>query len=208
MPTRQSERGGNEVKLFTYDALPGRIIFEPGASRRRLAEEVNRMGVRRVLLIATERERALIEEISTPFSNTIAGIFTNVKSHVPVEVAEEARELARRLKADCLLSLGGGATTGMAKAIALAEPLPIITVPTTYAGSEMTPIWGLTAGKHKTTGFSLDVLPKVVIYDPELTVSLPSSITGPSAMNAMAHCVEASTHHMLTQLLLLWQRKG
>ena len=179
------------MKIFTYDALPGRIIFEPGASRRRLAEEVNRMSVSRILLIATERERTLVEELSAPFSNTIAGIFTNVKSHVPVEVAEEARELARRLKADCLLSIGGGAATGMAKAIALAEPLPIVAVPTTYAGSEMTPIWGLTAGKHKTTGISRDVLPEVVIYDPELTVSLPHSITGPSAMNAMAHCVEA-----------------
>lgn len=179
------------MKIFTYDALPGRIIFEPGASRRRLAEEVNRMSVSRILLIATERERTLVEELSAPFSNTIAGIFTNVKSHVPVEVAEEARELARRLKADCLLSIGGGAATGMAKAIALAEPLPIVAVPTTYAGSEMTPIWGLTAGKHKTTGISRDVLPEVVIYDPELTVSLPRSITGPSAMNAMAHCVEA-----------------
>lgn len=99
--------------------------------------------------------------------------------------------MARRLKADCLLSIGGGATTGMAKAIALAELLPIIAVPTTYAGSEMTPIWGLTTGKRKMTGISRDVLPKVVIYDPELTFSLPRSITGPSAMNAMAHCVEA-----------------
>lgn len=80
------------MRIFTYDALPGRIIFEPGASRRRLAEEVNRMGVSRILLIATEREKALIEEISAPFSNHIAGIFTSIKSHVPIEVAEEARE--------------------------------------------------------------------------------------------------------------------
>jgi alcohol dehydrogenase class IV len=187
----QPEKEGNEVKIFTYDALPGRVIFEPGASRRRLAEEVDRMGVSRVLLIATERERKLVEELSVPLGKGIVGVFTNVKSHVPVEVAEEARELARRLKADCLLSIGGGATTGTAKAIALAEPLPIVAVPTTYAGSEMTPVWGLTAGKRKTTGSSRDVLPKVVIYDPELTFSLPRFITGPSAMNAMAHCVEA-----------------
>src|SRR6266478_1856590 len=129
------------MRIFTYDALPSRVIFGPGASRR--------------------------------------------------EVAEEARELARRLKADCLLSIGGGSTTGTAKAIALVEPLPIVAVPTTYAGSEMTPVWGLTQGQRKTTGTSRDVLPQVVVYDPELTFSLPRFITGPSAMNAMAHCVEA-----------------
>jgi len=177
--------------IFTYDSLPGRVIFEPGASRRRLAGEVDRLGVSRVLIVATQRERALVEELSSPFNGSIAGIFTGVRSHVSIEVAEQARKAARALKADCLLSIGGGAATGTAKAIALSEPLPIIAVPTTYAGSEMTPIWGLTAQKLKTTGVSRDVLPKVVIYDPELTFSLPPSVTGPSAMNAMAHCVEA-----------------
>src|SRR5689334_12159307 len=134
------ERGGNRVRIFTYDALPGRVIFGPGASRRRLAEEVDRLGVDRVLLIATEREREFAEELSAPLGERIVGVFTGVMPHVPVEAAEEARELARRLKADCLLSIGGGSTTGMAKAIALVEPLPIVAVPTTYAGSEMTPV--------------------------------------------------------------------
>jgi alcohol dehydrogenase class IV len=179
------------MKNFTYDALPSRVIFGPGTSRQRLAEEVDRLGARRVLLIATERERELTEELSAPLGRRIVGVFTGVRPHVPVEAAEEARELARRLRADCLLSIGGGSTTGTAKAIALAQPLPIIAVPTTYAGSEMTPVWGLTQGQRKTTGTSRDVLPQVVVYDPELTVSLPPFITGPSAMNAMAHCVEA-----------------
>jgi maleylacetate reductase len=179
------------MRIFTYDALPGRVIFGPGASRQRLAEEVDRLGARRVLLIATERERELTEELSARLGKRIVGVFTGVTPHVPVEAAEKARELARRLKADCLLSIGGGSTTGTAKAIALAQPLPIIAVPTTYAGSEMTPVWGLTQGQRKTTGTSRDVLPQVVVYDPELTFSLPPFITGPSAMNAMAHCVEA-----------------
>ncbi len=176
---------------FTYDSLPGRVVFGPGASRRMLAEEVGRLGVSRVLIVATERQRALVEELSSPFAGRIAGVFTDVRSHVSIEVAEQARKAARALKADSLLSIGGGAATGTAKAIALTEPLPIIAVPTTYAGSEMTPIWGLTAEKSKTTGISRDVLPKVVIYDPELTFTLPRSVTGPSAMNAMAHCAEA-----------------
>src|SRR3989441_6648884 len=179
------------VRTFTYDALPGRVIFGPAGSRQRLAEEVDRLGARRVLLIATERERELAEELWVPLGDRIVGVFIDIRPHVPVEVAEEARELVRRLKADCLLSIGGGSTTGTAKAIALAEPLPIVAVPTTYAGSEMTPVWGLTQGQRKTTGISRDVLPQVVVYDPELTFSLPGFITGPSAMNAMAHCVEA-----------------
>jgi alcohol dehydrogenase class IV len=179
------------IRIFTYDALPGRVIFGPGASRQSLAEEVDRLGARRVLLIATGREVEITGELSVSLGDRIAGIFTNVRPHVPVEVAEEARELASRLKADCLLSIGGGSTTGVAKAIALVEPLPIIAVPTTYAGSEMTPIWGITTGQRKTTGTSRAVLPKLVIYDPELTFTLPPFIAGPSAMNAMAHCVEA-----------------
>jgi maleylacetate reductase len=179
------------VKSFTYDSLPGKVIFGPGTSRSRLVEEMDRMGVSRILLIATEREKPLVEALCNPLGERIVGMFTAVKQHVPIEVAEEARELALRLKADCLLSIGGGTTIGVAKAIALTMQLPIVAVPTTYSGSEMTQIWGLTTGKRKTTGISRDVLPKVVIYDPELTFSLPRFITGPSAINAMAHSVEA-----------------
>ena len=179
------------MKSFTYEALPGRVVFGVGASREKLAEEVVRLGAERVLLVVTEREKEFAEELAAPLGDRVVGVFTNVRPHVPVEVAKAARELARRLSADCLLSVGGGSTTGTAKAIALELPLPIVAVPTTYAGSEMTPIWGLTEAQRKTPGTSVDVLPKVVVYDPELTVSLPPFITGPSAMNAMAHCVEA-----------------
>ena len=179
------------MRSFTYDALPGRVVFGPGASRKRLAEEVDRLGAERVLLIATEQERELAEELSAPLADRVVSVFTGVRPHVPVEVAVAARETLRRLRADCLLSVGGGSTTGTAKAVALEKPLPILAVPTTYAGSEMTPVWGLTEAQRKTTGRSIDVLPKVVVYDPELTFSLPPFITGPSAMNAMAHCVEA-----------------
>jgi maleylacetate reductase len=179
------------MRSFTYEALPGRIVFASGASREKLAEEIDRLEVGRVLLIATEREQGLADELAEPLEDRVVGIFTDVRPHVPVEVAEAARSMAREMKADCLLSVGGGSTTGTAKAVALEEPLPIVAVPTTYAGSEMTPIWGLTKEQRKTTGNSIDVLPKVVVYDPDLTLSLPPFITGPSAMNAMAHCVEA-----------------
>ena len=179
------------MRDFVYEALPGRVVFAPGASRETLAGEVDRLGARRVVLIATEQERGLAEELSAPLGDRLVDVFTEVRPHVPAEVAERARVMARDAEADCLLSIGGGSTTGTAKAIALEEPLPIVAVPTTYAGSEMTPVWGMTEAQRKTTGRSLRVLPKVVVYDPELTFSLPASITGPSAMNAMAHCVEA-----------------
>ena len=179
------------MNSFVYEALPGRIVFGAGASREKLAGEADRLGARRVLLFATEREVSLAEELSGPLGDRIVGVFTGVRPHVPVEVAGAARELAGRLGADCLLSVGGGSTTGTAKAVALETGLPIVAVPTTYAGSEMTPVWGMTEARRKTTGSSPDVLPKVVVYDPELTFSLPPSITGPSAINALAHCVEA-----------------
>ena len=179
------------MRAFTYEALPGRVVFGAGASRERLAEEVGRLEAERVLLVATGQEKELAEELARPLGERLVGRFTGVRPHVPIEVAERAKNAAREVGADCLLSVGGGSTTGTAKAVALETGFPIVAVPTTYAGSEMTPVYGLTSGQRKRTGKSLKVLPKVVIYDPELTFSLPDFITGPSAMNAMAHCVEA-----------------
>jgi alcohol dehydrogenase class IV len=179
------------MQSFSYDALPGRVVFGAGASRQRLAEEIARLGAARVLLIATARARPLAEELAAPLGERVAGVFSDVQPHVPAAIAEAARAAARNAGADCLLAIGGGSTIGAAKAIALDLPLPIVAVPTTYAGSEMTPIWGITSGQRKQTGRSPMVLPKVVIYDPELTYSLPASVTGPSAINALAHSVEA-----------------
>src|SRR3546814_3573773 len=111
--------------------------------------------------------------------------------HVPFETVVACRDVARKSLADCTVAIGGGSTTGLAKALALEDGLPIVTVPTTYAGSEMTPIWGMTKDRRKVTGRDKAVLPKTVIYDPELLVSLPASITGPSGLNAIAHAVDA-----------------
>jgi maleylacetate reductase len=179
------------ARQFTYDALPGRVVFGAGASRRLLAAEVDRLGASRLLLIATEQERLLAEELSAVLGDRVVGVFTDVRPHVPVEVADRARAAAREARADALLSIGGGSTTGTAKAVALETALPVIAVPTTYAGSEVTPVWGMTEGRRKTTGTDRRVLPRVVVYDPDLTITLPPAITGPSAMNAVAHCVEA-----------------
>jgi alcohol dehydrogenase class IV len=179
------------VQPFVYEALPGRVVFSPGMAAERLHSEIEGLGASRVLLLVTEQERELAERLAKPLGGWVAGIFTGIRPHVPVEVAREATEEARRVDADCLVCFGGGSTTGAAKAIALETGLPIVAVPTTYAGSEMTPVYGLTEGNRKTTGKSMSVLPKVVVYDPELTFSLPDFVTGPSAINALAHCVEA-----------------
>jgi len=181
----------NSVASFTYDALPGRVVFGAGTSASALADEIARLGCERVLVVAAEPERALAQRLVAPLGARVAATFEEVRPHVPVEVAERARAAAREARADALLCIGGGSTTGTAKAVALEQPLPIVAVPTTYAGSEMTPVWGLTEGRRKTTGRAAAVQPAVVIYDPELTVTLPPEISGPSAMNAMAHCVEA-----------------
>jgi alcohol dehydrogenase class IV len=88
------------------------------------------------------------------------------------------------------VTIGGGTTTGTGKVIALETGMPVLAIPTTYAGSEMTPIYGITDGGVKKTGRDRRVLPRTVIYDPALTVSLPPQVSGPSGINAMAHCVE------------------
>jgi maleylacetate reductase len=119
-----------------------------------------------------------------------AGVFDRAVMHVPIETAREARELARQLGADCAVAIGGGSTTGLGKAIALDSGLPILAIPTTYAGSEMTPIYGITEAGLKKTGKDPRVLPRTVIYDPELTLTLPVDLSVTSGMNAIAHAAE------------------
>ncbi|MEK9660640.1 MAG: maleylacetate reductase [Alphaproteobacteria bacterium] len=178
------------MQSFVYDALPGRVVFGVG-SLDGIADEVARLGVAKALVLATPPQREQAEDVSRRLGAASAGVFAEAEMHVPIEVAGRARDEARRLGADCCVAVGGGSTTGLGKAIALEYGLPIIAVPTTYAGSEMTPIWGLTEDGLKKTGRDPKVLPKTVIYDPTLVMTLPVGIAGPSGMNAIAHCVEA-----------------
>jgi maleylacetate reductase len=172
---------------FTYDALPGRVVFGAG-SVEQLGEEVDRLGGRRVLAIAGKRA---IDGLVGRLGDRWAASFTDVQQHVPVEAAARAVAAAAEAGADCLVAMGGGSATGMAKAVALEHQAPIVAVPTTYAGSEVTPIYGLTGPEGKRTGRDPRVLPRTVLYDPALTTGLPPEVTGPSGMNALAHCVEA-----------------
>ena len=174
---------------FTYEALPARVVFGVG-SVGDVPGELARLGARRAFLIADAQAKTIADDVAAALGATVVARWDEVAQHVPMELAERARSATAAAGADALVCIGGGSSTGLAKAIALTTRLPILAVPTTYAGSEMTPIYGLT-GRHKQTGRSLDVAPKTVVYDPTLTVGLPPAVTGPSGFNALAHCVEA-----------------
>lgn len=175
---------------FSYDAIPGRVVFGAG-TRHALCDELDAVGAARVLLVASGHEDDLADEIAEIGGDRVVGRFADVVQHVPVAKASEAVEMTRSFDVDTVVTLGGGSATGFGKAIALECDVTTIAIPTTYAGSEMTTIWGLTDGDHKQTGKDPRVKPDVVIYDPELTLSLPPRIAGPSGMNALAHSVEA-----------------
>ena len=178
------------VEGFTYDALPGRVVFGAGA-RKSLASEAEALGAERILLIADRAEDAMAEEIGAILGSLVAGRFDSVAQHVPLHLARDAAAQAREVGADTVLTIGGGSATGFGKAVVLDLGIRQIAVPTTYAGSEMTAIWGMTDGDRKQVGVDGRAKPALVVYDPELTLTLPAHIAGPSGMNALAHAVEA-----------------
>lgn len=178
---------------FTHESQPQRITFATGGAREAVAAEMAALGVAKVLLVASGREAA--QTISASLGLDVVLWWDEVVMHVPVEVAERARKAAAESGADVILSVGGGSTTGLAKALALTgspfEGTPIIAVPTTYAGSEATNVWGLTEGETKRTGVDANVLPASIVYDASLLTTLPSEMTVASGLNALAHAVDA-----------------
>jgi maleylacetate reductase len=178
------------MRSFVHEQFTARVVFGAG-SIDRLAAEVKQLSAKRAMVLSTPGQRKLADEAARRLGVATAGIHAEAVQHVPVETARAGREAARRLAADCAVAIGGGSTIGLGKAIALDTGLPLIAIPTTYSGSEMTPIYGVTELGQKRTGRDRKVMPRVVIYDPALTVGLPAKVSGPSGMNALAHCVEA-----------------
>ena len=174
---------------FIYASAPQRVRFGAG-SVRHLNEELDQLGAKRALVLSTPQQRGVAEGIAAAMGERAAGIYDQAVMHVPMESARAAQQIAKEMGADCAVAVGGGSTIGLGKAIALDSGLPILAIPTTYAGSEMTPIFGLTENGVKRTGKDLRVLPKTVIYDPELTVGLPVAMSVTSAINAIAHAAE------------------
>jgi len=179
---------GNEG--FVYNGLPTRVVFGFG-TRMRVGEETLRLGVKRPLVLSTPEQKQEAQVLAAQLGMEPAGIFSEATMHTPVAVTEKALAFATEINADGLIALGGGSTTGLGKALALRTDLPQIVLPTTYAGSEMTNILGETAEGRKTTLRSPKVQPELVIYDVDLTLTLPKSLSATSGMNAIAHSVEA-----------------
>ena len=178
---------GNEV--FVYNGLPTRVVFGSGTSTR-VGEEARRIGVKRPLVLSTPEQKDEAQALAAKLGMDVAGVFSGATMHTPVEVTEKALHVVTETKADATIALGGGSTTGLGKAIALRTDLPQIVLPTTYAGSEMTNILGETSEGRKKTLRSPKVQPEVVIYDVELTFTLPPRLSATSGMNAIAHAVE------------------
>jgi len=175
---------------FIYTGHPSRVVFGFGTTAA-LPDEMARLGTRRALILTTPAQEAQGQRLADLLGEATVGVFAGAVMHTPVDVSDLAADRARQLKADVVVAIGGGSTTGLGKAIALRTGLPQIILPTTYAGSEMTPILGETSGGQKRTQTTPKVLPQVVIYDIDYTLDLPVALSGTSGINAIAHAVEA-----------------
>ncbi|MCW2238796.1 maleylacetate reductase [Azospirillum canadense] len=172
-----------------YNAVPPRVVFGAGTSER-IAEEVDRLGARRALVVSTPGRSGMAERIVAQLGDRCIGLLPEAVSQVPIELARRGQARAKEMGADCLVSVGGGASIGLGKAIALELAVPVIAVPTTYSGSEMTGFCGITIDGVKRMHKSLRMLASTVVYDPALSASLPLDVSAASAMNALAHCVD------------------
>jgi maleylacetate reductase len=198
-----------ETPRFQYQCRGLRVVLGPGAALG-LGEEVERLGCRRAAVLTTPGRAATLGPLLDALAQAGAGaevpgaeagaaagggagapVWDGARVHVPREVVDSAVAWTRAAQADALVAVGGGSAIGVAKAVVLETGLPIVAVPTTYSGSEMTSIWGITDGERKQTGRNPRVAPRTVLYDPLLTLDLPARTSAASGMNAMAHAVEA-----------------
>jgi maleylacetate reductase len=181
---------GVAVDVFVHELTTGRVVFGVD-SLAEVPAEVERLESSRVLLISGGQGKRFGDAVADSLGSVVAGRIDKVLQHVPVDAADAATWQADALSADALVAVGGGSAIGLAKAVARNRAIPILAVPTTYAGSEVSPIWGLTENGRKVTGRDPQVLPRTVVYDPRTTMSMPARLTATSGMNALAHAVEA-----------------
>ncbi len=175
---------------FVYGGSPAHIVFGDGRSND-VGEWLERLECKKALILSTPHQQQDAKDIAARLGQAAVGVFDGAVMHTPINVTEAAMAVVEESGADCVVSFGGGSTTGLGKAIAYRTDLPQIVIPTTYAGSEVTPILGQTENGRKTTIRDARILPEVVIYDPRLTTGLPVSMSVTSGLNAMAHAVEA-----------------
>jgi len=177
------------MRAFNFEQLPMRVVFAAGAVAS-IGDEVRRCPTTRAMVLHGATARDVADDVARQLGSSMALRWNDVAAHVPLALAERARDAATKAEIDLVICIGGGSAIGLAKAIALTHRVPILAVPTTYAGSEQTAIYGITDAGRKRTGKDSAVLPRVVVYDPELTTGLSPSVTGASAFNALAHSVE------------------
>ena len=193
------------MRQFELSLLPWNVVFGAG-SRSSLPARMDALGFSRALVLSTPQQSDSAERVAELLGPRACGTFTAARMHVPATTAAAASARARELGSDCSVSIGGGSTTGLGKALALDPGIPLIAIPTTYAGSEMTNIWGMTEDGRKRTGRDSKVLPVLTLYDAELTIGLPLSVAGPSAMNALAQATinakDTRTNPVLMNLAL------
>jgi maleylacetate reductase len=202
------------MEAFRYISYIQEVNFGAGALAR-LGEAVDRFGWQRLLLCSTSsmQRGGHIAEASRALGERLAATYASVQPHVPESQVAKVLELARQHQADAIIGLGGGSAIGTAKAVSYAldeqptgwparKPLPsdqpqvpVIAIPTTYAGSEMTPVYGVTRQQdgiaRKITVTDPKIAPRLIIYDPLLTLDLPPDLTASTGINALAHCLEA-----------------
>ncbi len=195
------------MQAFTYTGLPARVLFGSGTTEK-LPEELDRLGIRKALVLTTPPQADQGQALCELLGAASAGLYANATMHTPVDVTEAAMAVYSESGADGVVSIGGGSTIGLGKAIALRTDCPQVVLPTSYAGSEMTSIIGQTEGGLKTTQKTLKVLPETVIYDVDYTLTLPPVMTVTSGMNAIAHAVEALYAEEANPVLSLMAEDG
>lgn len=193
------------MEPFVYEALSQRVVFGSGTLAQ-IGDEVRALKHSRAFVLSTPQQKRSADALSEALGPLSAGVFAEAAMHTPVEVTARAVKAARDAAADVLVSLGGGSTTGLGKAIALRTDLDQIVIPTSYAGSEATPILGQTENGKKTTQRARSILPEVIVYDVDLTITLPPAMSATSGMNAIAHAIEAlyaeNRNPLISQLAL------
>jgi len=192
---------------FVYNGNPGRVIFGSGTVSR-LGDEAERLGAKRLLFLSTPEQVGQAEDIARHLGTRVVGVYSKATMHTPVDVTSDAMSVVEKLGADAVVSIGGGSTTGLGKAIAFRTDLPQIVVPTTYAGSEATPILGETENGRKVTKSDARILPEVILYDVDLTMTLPVSMSVTSGLNAVAHAVEALYARETNPIISLLAEQG
>ena len=195
------------MEPFEYNANPGRVIFGSGTLKK-LPDEIARQNLKAPLILSTPQQKKQAESLEDVLNGKVAGIFTEATMHTPTNVTDKALAYAKEQKADSVVSIGGGSTTGLGKAISIRTGLPHICIPTTYAGSEMTPILGETAEGQKKTRSDPKILPGTVIYDVDLTMTLPTALSATSGVNAIAHAgAYARSKQGISRLMLAQSRR-